>query len=373
MKIPNISTENASNYLLPSIMVGATSYLAHHLYKKYFPPAAPLQQGPAKAELPIKNPLAVIKSKEQQWIRSDLKYLGAAIVVAGIAAAVFAPCPPLGISLTLVSGWLFFSSVFKFLSAYAKKSDGLATKIMRHLDSFASDINTAVTLAAITALSAYKTFHLPIGYPNGRPILMINGYLGSSSNWFYQRSQLADAGFGPIYTANIGSFESIETYARQVQDQVRKIKQETGRDDLILICHSKGGLVGSYYATHFAQEDNMRVTDLIAIGSPFAGTPVANLGVGKDAEEMRPGHPFNCNLREEIAKHPEIRFFCIGSETDLIVPAQSALSGTNRQSHKKVFKNIGHSQLLFSEKTTNQICKWLNQSVLQTISDSLFT
>ena len=111
----------------------------------------------------------------------------------------------------------------------------------------------------------------------------------------------------------------------------------------------------------------MRVTDLIAIGSPFAGTPVANMGVGKDAEEMRPDHPFNRDLREEIAKHPEIRFFCIASETDLIVPAQSALSATNRSSRKRVFKNIGHSQLLFSQKTTHQICRWLNRSVLPEI------
>ena len=191
---------------------------------------------------------------------------------------------------------------------------------------------------------------------------MINGYLGYGATWHVMRERLAKTGCGPIYTMNIGSFESIAEYAANVQTKVKKIQNETGRKDIAFICHSKGGLVGSYYATQLAPSDGTKVTDIVTIGSPLAGTPYAKYCLGQDAKEMHPEHPFNADLRKEIAKHPELRFFNIASEADTMVPLQSALLGTDL-SRQKVFKDLGHLGLVYSSRTANQILAWLNTPV----------
>ncbi len=137
------------------------------------------------------------------------------------------------------------------------------------------------------------------------------------------------------------------------------IQKETNRNDLALICHSKGGLVGSYFATHLA-ETNTRITDVITIGSPLAGTPLATLGPGYDAHEMRTDSKFHQELRKKMKERQEIRFSHIASAVDDIVPLSSAL-GKN-PSRQLVLNDMGHVGLLFSSRVANQICRWLYQS-----------
>jgi predicted alpha/beta hydrolase family esterase len=287
---------------------------------------------------------------------SAKKYFAIALVVALVAGAVFSACMPASIVLFAIAGWYLWSATIVVANRVAEGTK-LATPIHR-LHSIAMEVNAGVASAFLFPITLLPWYHGPQGKLTGRPILLVNGYLSFGATWHYQRERLVEAGFGPIYTMNVGSGKSIKTYAKYVQAQVEKIQKDTDRNDLILIGHSKGGLVTSYYATHLADPSKTKISDVITIGSPLSGTPLAYLGLGYDASEMRSRAPLHKTLREEIKKHPEIRFSHIASESDEVVPLSSALLGEDK-SRQLILKDMGHLGLVFSSRVADQVCTWL--------------
>jgi len=296
-------------------------------------------------------------SEQQERGFSAKKYLIAAFVCAAIAGALFAFCLPASIVFMTISGWYLWSALVIPLNR-AAEGTRFETPLHRCF-AFAMEINSLVTAALLFPLTWLNQYHRPPGALKGRPILMVNGYLSYGSTWDYQRKELAKKGLGPIYTMNVGSGKSITSYAEQVRNTVNRIKQETGRNDVVLIGHSKGGLVCSDYATRLANQDGTRITDVVTIGSPLAGTPVAFIGPGYDAGEMRPNTVFNQQLRDNIKKHPEIRFFNIASQADEVVPFKSALIKGNDPSRQLILKDLGHLSLVFSSRVADQTASWL--------------
>ncbi len=180
----------------------------------------------------------------------------------------------------------------------------------------------------------------------GTPILLIHGYINTDAIWIYIKWKLRK--LGPIYTIHLkGPFNSIENYAKQVEKMGQLIEKETKNQHLILIGYSMGGLVASYYAAELAPKG--KVKKIIAISSPFQGTSVARIALGKNGLEMRRGSHFLQNLTEEI-DHLTIPLYTIASKTDeIIVPYTSALIG----SKQIIFKNLGHGALVFSSRVAS--------------------
>lgn len=287
---------------------------------------------------------------------SAKKYVAIALVIAGVAAAIFPLCFPAAIGLATVASWYLWSAVIIVANRVADVT--YVEKPIHHLYALAMEVNSGIAAAALFPLTLFKSYHAPKGNLNGRPILMVHGYLSFGSTWHYQRQRLIKAGFGPIYTMNLGNGKSIKTYAKQIEAKVSDIQEETGRNDCILIGHSKGGLVSAYYATYLADPAQIKITDVVTIGSPLGGTPLAYLGPGWDAYEMRSGSEFNQELRNKIMAHPQIHFSYIASEADEVVPLSSALLGANC-SRQLVLKDMGHLGLVFSSRVADQVCSWL--------------
>jgi triacylglycerol lipase len=191
----------------------------------------------------------------------------------------------------------------------------------------------------------------------GRPILLIHGYVNHGSVWFFQKRNLEKLGFGPIYTINLGNpFHSIKRCAEKVRSKVEAIAHLTGRKDLILICHSRGGLVASWYATHYSNH----VTDLITIATPLNGTYMAYLAPAKSAKEMRPNSTFLKELHAVLTRGVKFRMYHIGTCNDpLVVPKDSVfLEGNPRY----LMSGIGHAALLYSRRVSDKIAEWLTES-----------
>ncbi len=286
---------------------------------------------------------------------SALKYLGVALTISAIGAGILLVNSPAAIALFAVASWYLWSAAIIVINRAATDTC-LATPIHR-IYAMAMEVNSGIAAAALFPATCFSAYHNPQGDPNGRPILLVNGYLSFGSTWHYLRKELVKAELGPIYTMNIGSGRSIVTYAEQVQEKVAEIQQETGRKDLILIGHSKGGLVSSYYATHLATPETT-ISDVITIGSPLAGTPLACIGPGYDAQEMRSDSEFHRELRNKIEDFPLIRFSHIASESDEVVPLSSALLGED-SSRQFVLKDMGHLGLVFSSRVADRISTWL--------------
>lgn len=190
----------------------------------------------------------------------------------------------------------------------------------------------------------------------GKPILLVHGYINNSSVWALQKKRLESLGFGPIYTINLGHpFLSIRTYAEKVKTKAEAIARETGSKQLILIGHSMGGLVSSWYATHLASPNT--VTDVITIGSPLSGTSMARIGLGPNAREMEPNSLLLKELQLKISQNKQIRFSHIATRSDqLVIPGNSAIIAGNRQF---ILEDIGHASLLYSSRVTDKISEWL--------------
>ena len=295
-----------------------------------------------------------IPNKEEGF--SSKKYFSTALALGGVAAAIYSFCFPLSMGLCAAASWSIWSGAS--IEANRAAEGTRLEKPIHQLHAITTDVNSLIAAGALFPLTLFDRYHRPAGDLNGRPILLINGYISFGSTWDYQRKKLAESGLGPIYTMNVGTGRSIKTYAKQVQEKVSQIQKETNRNDVILICHSKGGLVGSYYATHLADTRKTKVTDVVTIGTPLAGTPLGYVGCGLDAYEMRTDSEFHRELREKIKEHPEIRFSHIASETDEVVSLSSALQGEDRSRHL-VLKDIGHVGLIFSSRVADQICAWL--------------
>lgn len=191
---------------------------------------------------------------------------------------------------------------------------------------------------------------------SGQPILLVHGYMNHGSVWSLPKKRLEAMGFGPVYTINLGHpFRSMVLYAEKVKEKAEKIAQETGRKDLILIGHSMGGVIASLYATKYAPAGT--VTDVITIGSPLHGTYMAHIALGQNAREMQPNSPLLQEVRALMKENKEIRFYHIGTKSDLlVVPGSSAIIAENNHF---LFDDIGHVSLLYSKRVVNKVGEWI--------------
>ncbi len=191
---------------------------------------------------------------------------------------------------------------------------------------------------------------------NGRPILLVHGYMNHGSIWRLFKKRLENLGFGPIYVIHLGHpFRSIRFYALKVKERAEQIAKETKRKDLILIGHSMGGLVSSWYAGELAPKHT--VTDVITIGSPLFGTPVAYLGLGPNAREMEPNAPFLQELHASISRNKQIRFYHLATRCDqLVIPGTSAIIARNEYF---IIDDLGHASLLYSHRVVDRIARWI--------------
>jgi hypothetical protein len=273
-------------------------------------------------------------------------------------------------TLIAVASWYLYSAAIVIANQAAEGTR--LEKPINHLHSLAMEVNSAVTATFLFPSTLFKSYHESKGDPNGRPILGINGYLSFGSTWDYQRERQVKAGCGPFRTMNVSSGTSIITKAREIQKAAQQFKKDTGRNDMILESHSTGGLDAVYYATHFAEEDGVIVTDIVMIASPLAGTPASYFGLGYEVYEMRPGSDFTKDLQRKIEEYSrKIRFWYIASDTDLIVPLSSALSGAEDRSRRIVIKDIGHLGLIFSSRVADYICICLELSKKEELASSL--
>lgn len=190
------------------------------------------------------------------------------------------------------------------------------------------------------------------------PILLVHGYMHNSSAWLYLRKRLLKAGFGPIYTINLGCpLQSIEKYAERVKEKAQIIARQTGNKNLILIGHSMGGLVSSYYATTLAPENTVK--GIITMGSPLQGTKLSVMAYGRCIEQMRYRSQFVKDLNHKMEDAEDLRFVHLWSATDLIIrPARSAQLRSPNAINEE-FEGLGHVSFLYTPSVADRVIKYV--------------
>ena len=196
--------------------------------------------------------------------------------------------------------------------------------------------------------------------PKTPPILLIHGYLHNKTDWLWFHQQLQSIeGMGPVFTLNLSPLtNSIAEDAANVKKIIQQIKEDTGQDKIILIGHSRGGLVASFYAERLATPNT--VVAVINIATPFSGTQTAVLGIINNVKELAPNAPFLTELKEKI-QHSKISYYYICSKLDnLVIPWYSACPWQLRTSSNTfILDDYGHLGLLLSSRVINQVVSWI--------------
>lgn len=116
------------------------------------------------------------------------------------------------------------------------------------------------------------------------PVLLIHGY-GCNSGYWSQLTPLLDA--ADISHASLDlepMLGAIDDYVPLVERAVASLSEKTNAPKVVIIAHSMGGLVArAYLRAHGAG----RIAHVFTLGTPHAGTSLANRGIGKNAAQMR--------------------------------------------------------------------------------------
>lgn len=189
-------------------------------------------------------------------------------------------------------------------------------------------------------------------------ILLIHGYCRNQTDWLWLRKQFKPSGC-PVFCVNLSpKFATIEEIcSNNLPKIIAEIKQRTLCKNIILIGHSMGGLVASYYSA-YQDQDNM-IKAVILIGSPLHGTKVSVVGKGKNAQQMCPGSKFLDELREKLKALPH-KYYQICSKFDnMIFPWQSALLETTPTEQRHVFPFASHLSMLHSKEAATVLNNWV--------------
>lgn len=185
----------------------------------------------------------------------------------------------------------------------------------------------------------------------GDPVLLSNGYLGSSGQMFYLKNNLKKN--KAVFTMDYADpLASIDDFAWEMHKKIEEIKQYYPGKKLTLIGHSMGGIISARYVANCENIDH--IEKIITLGSPLQGTYFAHVTFGKCAKEMR-RHSDYLNRLEQDLLGKNISFINICSRSDLIVLPNSAAAFKSVPSEKIIFGSMGHMTYLCSDRIVDYI------------------
>jgi triacylglycerol lipase len=179
----------------------------------------------------------------------------------------------------------------------------------------------------------------------GKPsIILIPGVRAKWQFLKFIADSLAAQGY-PIYVVEkLG-------YNRQAIDHsaklVRELIDEKKLDNVIIVAHSKGGLIAKYLLA-FANQDN-RVKKVIAIATPWQGSEAVNFLPGKAYQELRPSSPMIAELNRQAAVNDKI-VSIFGSFDNHVWPTESCRLDGAKNIQVDIY---GHHKILFDK----QVCE----------------
>jgi triacylglycerol lipase len=194
-----------------------------------------------------------------------------------------------------------------------------------------------------------------------RPVLLVHGFCGTKSSWSSVARTLSVRGltFDAIAYTPFGT--SVEQLADRLVAEVDRILARTGADKVHLVGHSLGGVI---IAQAIAEGRlNGLVDTVVTLGSPFGGSPWANLlPFGDIARALREGSP----LLRRLAAAPTpdgVRWLALTATLDIIVPGLRSVPANARVETITV-DGVGHLGMLVSRRVVDYIIDALAACVI---------
>lgn len=197
--------------------------------------------------------------------------------------------------------------------------------------------------------------------PQLPPLIVVHGS-GSSDHqalpaWWYLRRHFN------VRTVQLNAFpwpdssEDMHVYANRLNDRVTQVLAESpGFHQVWLLGVSMGGVVAGLVATQRPRD----ITGVITLGSPWRGTPAADILALDTARhaQFKPGSDFVAQLEARVAEEP---FFIlsIGSTADAWVPDEYAHPPGQRS--LRLQHPMGHLSGVLFPFAWRSICQWMDR------------
>jgi len=186
------------------------------------------------------------------------------------------------------------------------------------------------------------------------PILIIQGYM---DRWGFIKNladKISDYGFAVHVLPELkNNLEDITYSAKYISKYIEDNKLE----DVVIIGHSKGGLIGKYILVN--ENNKKNVIGLITISTPFLGSLMANYFKFLKSNEFEPKN----KLLKELWSHHEVnkRIIAIFPKIDNVVWVKnSSLEGAL----ENIYLNTsGHHRILFDKSAQEKIISSINKLI----------
>ena len=190
---------------------------------------------------------------------------------------------------------------------------------------------------------------------NVRPVVLIHGFMGTRGSMYPLERRLEEDGFC-VLSFNLGiiNLRDIRTSAFRIQRKIEAVLAETGVEEVDIIGHSMGGLIGLYMIKKLGA--HKRVRRFILMGSPVHGTwaalaGIATVGVYSTSTwQILPRSRFLDELHQgPLPENVEVH--SISAARDWVCPpASTRLRGSEAHSI-----NLGHSSLVISPEVYRHV------------------
>jgi triacylglycerol lipase len=176
------------------------------------------------------------------------------------------------------------------------------------------------------------------------PVLLVHGFLCNGRVWDLMAKRLLQAGHAVARIDLEPPFSAIEAYVPLVEHAVMELCRQSGTRHIALVGHSMGGLtIRAWMRAHGTN----RVARVLTLGSPHAGTRMAELSATENARQMRWRSAW---LRELAASEPastrHLMRIALTPQDNIVYPQhEQVLAGVP----VTVFDGLGHLSLCFDE------------------------
>ncbi|WP_348651927.1 esterase/lipase family protein [Curtobacterium citreum] len=153
----------------------------------------------------------------------------------------------------------------------------------------------------------------------GQPVVVVPGVY---ETWHFMRplmDALHDAGH-PVHVLPV-----LRHNIRPVPESAREVLaylEAEGLRDVLVVAHSKGGLIGKYAMT---LPEGDRIDRMVAVSTPFAGSAYARLAPVRHLRVFRAADPVLAALGRDLAVNARIT--SVWGVFDTLIPAGSELAG----------------------------------------------
>ena len=189
----------------------------------------------------------------------------------------------------------------------------------------------------------------------GTPIVLVHGIFDNRSIFTLLRRGLHRRGFCSTYALNYSPWtDDIRSMAARLGDLVAQVCDETGHEQVHVIGHSMGGLIGRYLVQRMGGDD--LVHTLVTLGTPHSGTLPAHVVPLELARQMRIGGAL-INELAEPAPGCRTRMLVIWSDIDqLVIPqAHGRLDHPDLKARNVLIRGVGHLSLPVDGRVIREI------------------